>query len=72
MSSSPRTNSAPVLVIVGENDLPYLRRLADSVAQTIPGASKVVIPSAGHMVNLAAPEAFNRAVLSFFGARTAR
>lgn len=64
--------SVPVLVIAGENDLPYLRRLADTVAQTIPGASKVVIPGAGHMANVAAPEAFNRAVLSFFGARTAR
>jgi pimeloyl-ACP methyl ester carboxylesterase len=61
----------PVLVITGERDLPGLRRLADTVAQTIPGASKVVISGAGHMVNVAAPEAFNRAVLSFLRARIA-
>lgn len=62
----------PVLVIVGDRDLPDLRRLADTIAQTIPGASKAVISGAGHMVNVAAPEAFNRAVQAFLGARIAR
>jgi pimeloyl-ACP methyl ester carboxylesterase len=60
---------APTLVIIGERDLPDLRRLADTLAQTIPGAMKVVIPGAGHMVNVAAPEAFNRTVESFLHAR---
>lgn len=58
----------PTLVVIGERDLPDLRRLADTLAQTIPGAMKVVIPGAGHMVNVAAPEAFNRAVESFLRA----
>ena len=62
----------PVLVITGERDLPDLRRLADTIAQTIPGAIKVVIPGVGHMVNLAAPEAFNRAMESFLRSRIAR
>jgi pimeloyl-ACP methyl ester carboxylesterase len=62
----------PVLVITGDRDLPALRQLADTVAQTIPGASRVIIPDAGHMVNVAAPEAFNRAVLSFLRAKLAR
>lgn len=55
----------PVMVIAGERDLPDLRRLADSVGRGIPGASMVVIPGVGHMVNLAAPNEFNRAVESF-------
>ena len=60
---------APVLVITGERDLPDLRRLADTIANTIPGARKVVIPGAGHIVNVAAPEAFNREIESFLHAR---
>jgi 3-oxoadipate enol-lactonase len=62
----------PVLVISGGTDLQYLRQLADMIASSIPGASKVVIPGAGHMVNMAAPEAFNRAVESFFRTRRSR
>ena len=59
----------PTLVIAGENDLPYLRRLADSVARGIPGATLVVIPGVGHIANLAAPNEFNRAVEAFLRAR---
>jgi 2-hydroxy-6-oxonona-2,4-dienedioate hydrolase len=62
----------PVLVIAGERDLPALRALADSVTQSIPGAIKVVIPGAGHMVNVAAPDAFHRAIQSFLRARGVR
>jgi pimeloyl-ACP methyl ester carboxylesterase len=67
-----REVKVPVLVITGERDLPALRRLADTVAQAIPGARKVVIPEAGHMVNVAAPGAFNGAILSFLRAKIAR
>lgn len=64
--------NVPVLVIAGERDLPALRALADSVAHTVPGAIKVVIPGVGHMVNVAAPDAFNRAIQSFLHARSGR
>ena len=60
---------APVLVISGERDLPDMRRLADSVARGIPGATKVVISGVGHMVNLAAPNEFNRALEAFLRPR---
>ena len=59
----------PVLVISGERDLPDLRRLADTVARRIPGATLVVIPGVGHIVNLAAPIEFNRVVETFLRAR---
>ncbi len=55
----------PVLVVMGQNDLSELRTLADTVARGIAGAQLVVIPDAGHMVNLAAPAQFNDAIRSF-------
>jgi pimeloyl-ACP methyl ester carboxylesterase len=54
----------PVLVIAGERDagsLPVSRALAEA----IPGAELAVIPGAGHVVNLAAPAAFDTALLGF-------
>ena len=35
------------------------------MAAKIPGAKKVVIPQAGHAVNIDQPQAFNDAVLGF-------
>jgi len=57
--------TAPTLVIVGEHDLPDFHAVADILAAEIPGAQKVVLPGAGHMANMDAPEAFNEAVLGF-------
>lgn len=56
--------SVPVLVLVGENDEPFLGA-TDYMAAKIPGAAKVVIPGAGHAPNLEKPKAFNAAVRSF-------
>lgn len=54
----------PALVIVGENDTPYLNA-ANYMAAKIPDAKKVVIPNAGHAANIDQPEAFNEAVSAF-------
>ena len=54
----------PSLVIVGAKDEPFLKA-SDYMAAKIPGAKKVVIPDAGHAVNIDQPQAFNAAVLSF-------
>lgn len=56
--------SVPTIVIVGANDKPFLNA-ADYMAKKIPGAQKVMIPDAGHAVNLDQPAAFNAAVLDF-------
>ncbi len=56
----------PSLVIVGEKDDPYLRA-SELMAKRMPRAERVVIPDAGHVVNLDEPEAFNQAVLRFAG-----
>ena len=59
----------PVLVIVGEQDLPHIKDAARLLVEGIPGARQVSIPAAGHLVNLDASTAFNRAVDGFLGGR---
>jgi pimeloyl-ACP methyl ester carboxylesterase len=54
----------PSLVVVGADDAPFLAA-SDYMAAKIPGAKKVVIPAAGHAVNIDAPQAFIDAVLPF-------
>jgi enoyl-CoA hydratase/carnithine racemase len=62
--NSLATIAAPAVVIVGANDTPFLAA-SDYMAAKIPGATKVVIPDAGHAANIDQPEAFNRAVVEF-------
>lgn len=57
--------NCPVLVIVGDQDLPHIREIAGVITRGVPGARLVVIPGAGHIVNLDAPGPFNNAVEAF-------
>jgi pimeloyl-ACP methyl ester carboxylesterase len=57
----------PSLVVVGADDTPFLAA-SDYMAAKIPGARKVVIPRAGHAVNIDQPQAFIDAVLPFLDA----
>lgn len=59
--------AVPSIVIVGENDTPFLAA-SDYMAAKIPGAKKAVIPRAGHAANIDNPPAFNAALLDFFNA----
>ena len=61
---SLRSVSVPTLVLVGEMDKPFLNA-AEYMASRIPGATKVVLPGAGHAANIDQPDAFNQAVDSF-------
>jgi len=54
----------PALVVVGADDTPFLAA-SDYMAAKIPGATKVVIPAAGHAVNIDQPQDFIDAVLPF-------
>ncbi|MGC2813008.1 MAG: alpha/beta fold hydrolase [Bradyrhizobium sp.] len=54
----------PSLVVVGADDAPFLAA-SDYMAAKIPGARKLVIPAAGHAVNIDQPQAFVDAVLPF-------
>ena len=55
---------APALVLVGENDKPYLRA-GEVMSAKLARARHVVVPQAGHIVNIEQPEIFEREVLAF-------
>ena len=63
INALPNIN-VPTLVVVGADDKPFLAA-ADYMAGKIKNAAKVVIPNAGHAVNIDQPQAFNAAVLAF-------
>jgi pimeloyl-ACP methyl ester carboxylesterase len=54
----------PALVVVGENDKPFLRA-AEVMAAKLPRSHHVVIAGAGHIVNIEEAETFNRELLDF-------
>lgn len=57
--------TVPTLVIVGEHDAITPPDAARTLHEHIGGSRLVVIPEAGHISNLEAPEAFNGAVAEF-------
>jgi len=61
---------APTLVIVGERDIPDIQRIVTRIASDVPGARKIVVRGAGHMVNMEKPEDFTRALVDFLQARS--
>lgn len=60
-----RRLEVPALVVVGEDDAPS--RAPSEALAALPRAELVVVPGAGHVVNLAQPAAFNEALLAFLG-----
>jgi 3-oxoadipate enol-lactonase len=54
------TLRVPTTVVVGELDVPCFQEMADVLAASVPGARKIVVPGAGHMVNMEAPAAVNQ------------
>lgn len=58
--------TVPTLVLVGDNDTPFLGG-TDYMANKIPNSTKVVIENAGHASNIDQPAAFNAEVRKFLG-----
>ncbi len=56
---------ARTLAIVGERDLPDFHAVAGLIERDVLGARRVVLPGAGHVVNMEVPERFNTLVLEF-------
>ena len=55
----------PTLVIITDLDESVVRAMADAMANSIPGAQKLVITNSAHVPNMEYPDVFNRAVLAF-------
>jgi pimeloyl-ACP methyl ester carboxylesterase len=55
----------PTLLLYGDADSRSPRPVADALAAAIPGSELVVIPGAGHCVNLEAPKEFNAELRRF-------
>lgn len=58
----------PTLIIIGDQDVDHILKIADILEKGIPGARKVVIPGTAHHLNMEKPQEFNRIVLDFLGA----
>lgn len=56
--------AVPTLIVVGEHDEPFLQA-GEYMARKIPGAAHVVVPAAGHTVNIDQADAFNAVVRRF-------
>lgn len=57
----------PVLIMVGEHDIPYSHAAADHLVSALTDARKVVLPDAAHLPNLDHPDRFQREVSNFLG-----
>jgi len=55
----------PMLMVVGELDMPGILEIADMVVAANPNVELVVVPEVAHMVNLEAPERFNELLLEY-------
>jgi pimeloyl-ACP methyl ester carboxylesterase len=55
----------PTLVIVGSEDVPDIRAIAELLAGSIPGARLEEIAGAGHLPSLERPDELNRLLLDF-------
>ena len=52
-------------MITGEWDHTAAPEVARKMAERIPGAALVILPGAGHLLNIEQPAAFNAALLAF-------
>ena len=55
----------PTLLVYGDQDVRASLTVAEDLQAAIPGSALVVLPGAGHVCNIEAPEAFNGAVRNF-------
>jgi 3-oxoadipate enol-lactonase len=61
----------PALVIAGELDVPGFLAMTDVLARRLPAAERVLVPDAGHMVNMEQPAPVNALLLRFLLAHSA-
>lgn len=57
--------TVPTMVMVGDQDVRDIQRVANLLAIYVPNARKVVIPDTAHHLNMEQPDLFNQLVLDF-------
>ncbi len=55
----------PILLIVGENDIPLMLAAAEYMEEHLPNATKVIIPDAAHLPNMEHPKQFQDIIDTF-------
>ena len=55
----------PVLVVSSENDQLTPPKYGEFLEKNIPGATRVTVPEAGHILPMEKPEELNRAIIDF-------
>lgn len=55
----------PVLIVYGDKDLPIIRTVSQFLHEKIEGSKIVEMPGVAHMLNMEAPEEFNKIVSRF-------
>jgi pimeloyl-ACP methyl ester carboxylesterase len=65
MTAAMRDVRVPTLLVVGAEDAITPPACMEAALAVMPHARLLVVPRAGHMTPLEAPEVFNRAVLEF-------
>ena len=65
LDKTPHTLSQPLLIVIGEHDLPIILGNAQDWQKREPNARLQVIPNAGHCANMDNPEVFNQVLKEF-------
>lgn len=68
LEKAPNTLSQPLLIVIGEQDLPILLNNAHNWQQRETNARLEILPAAGHCANMDNPAAFNRVLAEFISA----
>lgn len=55
----------PALALVGTEDVPWVREIAERIGAEVPGARMERVPDAGHHLNMEHPALFDDLVLPF-------
>jgi 3-oxoadipate enol-lactonase len=63
--------AVPTLILVGEYDIPDVHAHCGAIEAGIPGAKRIVVSDAGHLVHMEQPAVFNELVLDFLAAPAA-
>ena len=58
---------APTLILVGEDDIADVQGWAGALEALIPGAKRVVVTDAGHLIYVEQPQVFAELVSGFVG-----